>query len=622
MATTDIKTITLYVRDDEQLQKIQRDLTVIYTKDDIVLLLKPIYMIIAGCKRLVQYANGTPERDELLEDFMKRRYACNKDTCAHTLALMLCDVRNVEYLLANCQVPHARDIMLIGLKRMSFSQKEVTEGIPTLDINTLEDIDVDGFTYGRTCRIPFVKLEERPHYENRQNGRQRLYCFRLAIRLPFRPLLRAMLMADQIVRPMAELPEGEDVHVFTEGYEAEAKYPQLLMAERTNKLTIGVRGLTAAQLKYAVSNIGLTEFHPAFSSEFHRDLRTRLALSHLLAERQIRTFCSDDYPALLTKLPAFFKRYNLPTQFIFRHIKGFSSRYANDSYSDNICQWLLDYLHDMYGTGQEGWISLDTLLEELSCSDLSENVLGFVYRMSYGGYWGSSSLHNKMTDSKVNFGYNDLTCPYVRALLLSMASVGMFDAALRAPSDKDCSPYDALQYVRITPLGRYALGYTDSYNPAETQNFGHFEADAEHLIVRLVGDNNPYTTVIEEMAQPIGKNRYAFTPQTMMRGISSHGQFMARVELFRTYVDANPPANWEQFFGLLERRFTALMTESLIRYTMYRVSSSDTKLMALLAPGTEIGSLCLHVEGHHILVSRDNQTKFSRLLRDKGYVLV
>lgn len=623
MATTDKNTITLYAEDDSLLEKIQKDLTRIYTKDAIVLLLKPIYMILDGCTRLVKCAGVAPKADAQMEDFMKRRYACAKDTCAHLLALALCDLRNVELLLEHCQVPHALEIMRIALMRYVVTQDDLAEALPSLNLSPSCSIDVDGFTGGKTCGIPFIEMVEHAHYQYRMNGKQRMYCFQITIRQPFRQILRTMLMGDLLPKPMAELPEDKALHVFSEGYEMEANFPMLLMAERAGKLSAADRGLSAAHMKYALSNVPLTDFHPSFTGPDHKGLRTRLGLSHLLSERQVKSFCSDEYPELLKRLPEYFKRYNPPTLLTFRHVKGFTMRYANDSYSDNLCQWLMDYLQDMYGGGQEGWLSLSGLLEELACSDLSESVLGFVYRMSYSSFWygSSTSLYNKFSNEEISDGFGELTCPYIRALLLSMAAVGMFDAALREPSDNNLSPYDALEYVRITPLGRYALGYADTYNPSAGKSFGCFEADSEHLIVRLIGEKNPYTAVVAEMAQPIGQGRYAFTPQSMMRGISSRAALLERIKLFRTYVAENPPAIWERFFHQLTLRCTALVTDSLVGYTMYHVSPAQIELLALLAPGTEIGSLCLHVEGHRLLVSSEHHARFLRLLREKGYVV-
>lgn len=217
----------------------------------------------------------------------------------------------------------------------------------------------------------------------------------------------------------------------------------------------------------------------------------------------------------------------------------------------------------------------------------------------------------------------------VKGLLFFLATCGIVDIAVTDSEETSLTPYDTLEFVRLTDLGRYAVGLTDDYTPAHVKSSTEFFAiDESHLIIRSVTPDsapdssagNPYIGLLNEMATPIGSERYKVTATTFLTGCNHRKDVEEKINLFRKRICPNPSAVWEQFFNNILARCNPL-ADPQQRYRLFKVDPHNTELLNFLATDPYIRQHTLRAEGHHLLIEEKAYTTVLNHFRKAGYLV-
>ena len=222
---------------------------------------------------------------------------------------------------------------------------------------------------------------------------------------------------------------------------------------------------------------------------------------------------------------------------------------------------------------------------------------------------------------------------FLRALLMeSLATLGVLDVAYIYPhrlwpdlsglwGTDDlyfCGRYDGLLYVRLNPLGAYALGFADHYN---LRAGGETQALSRAAEPRSRTDQRP-----AESRRP----RHARTPR---RAQERHGLDARRradadarrnggaFQELRDFLEANAaeglPDNVQVFLASLKPN-----SAPAARAATPCCSNGPTKpLPKLIATSAGTNKLCFHAGENRLVVPAENLAAFSRALKKLGYVL-
>lgn len=210
--------------------------------------------------------------------------------------------------------------------------------------------------------------------------------------------------------------------------------------------------------------------------------------------------------------------------------------------------------------------------------------------------------------------------PMVHSLLALLCSLGFLELKYRSDDPlEQSSPMPFIVAMRLTPLGRYVAGIDTEYIASGDEGKEYFELDPDHLIIRALGDMNPYEGLLKEFATPIGARRYVVTPESFLDRCRSVANVNSRLELFRQTVKAKLPPNWEAFLKRMAEAHRSITAE--IGYTVYKVDPSDTVLVEALTTDRELRRLVIRAEGYRILVESADRQAFERRLLHFGYLL-
>ncbi len=231
---------------------------------------------------------------------------------------------------------------------------------------------------------------------------------------------------------------------------------------------------------------------------------------------------------------------------------------------------------------------------------------------------------NRQDISQKNFLDILIYQPHKGTIFL-LASLGILDIAYKIPDYSELgysvfSPYDELKYFRITPLGAYCLGITQSYTPKVEIAKKGFDLDTENLFIVLNENCTPsQETILKEVGEKISYNRYKVSPASFMHSCDSVRKIDDKIQFFNTFVDENPPKIWSDFFNIIKANTNPM--KRIDNITIYKISAENKNLISLLASNADIRKLISIGDNYRILIEKTNLTKFKTLLKEFGYFL-
>ena len=215
----------------------------------------------------------------------------------------------------------------------------------------------------------------------------------------------------------------------------------------------------------------------------------------------------------------------------------------------------------------------------------------------------------------MQFGYTGL-----QMFAFQLASIGLAEVALNEQPLANLSPCSALEYVRLTPLGRYALGVTNDYEAPELEHVAYFELDPDRLIIRSLVDPNPYAQLLKDSSTPISRNRFETSALSFLANCHKREDVEQKISIFRRFIANELPPLWEQFFQQLLQHCHPLK-EDRTGYKRYILSADNRDLIQLVTTDPVLRQIVVRAEGYRIMVKNDDLKKFETQLKKHGYLL-
>ncbi len=178
------------------------------------------------------------------------------------------------------------------------------------------------------------------------------------------------------------------------------------------------------------------------------------------------------------------------------------------------------------------------------------------------------------------------------------------------------SRYDGLRYVRLTPLGAYCLGLTESYTPS-TPAAGASLTVFPDLRVQVAGA--PLTAaealLLETYATDESDGLWRLDHKLTVRAIEA-GHEVAELRAFLTSRDDQDlPETVQGFLLTTERRARALKHQG----NALLIECADADTAALIAADRRTAKLCLRAGERNLVVPADSENAFRNAIHALGY---
>ena len=419
---------------------------------------------------------------------------------------------------------------------------------------------------------------------------------------------------------LLELPD--DGHQeFNMEAECYVKYNLLDSLLRSGRVKVAARGVSQADVKKVAKQLGLAEF-------MEGDAMTGSIRSRYYVE--LMALCQHQFYEKSKGKPAAYEEVlrklfdNLLTiegslpSLLLPHIKGLRKQMTEYNDLLNLCLLMCQWMREE----PERWVSVhDVLLKIIALNDSSPSsrfdtlVFRPVNQKSEVIITNEFSGKNIAADSFVmEFGFTAL-----QAFSFLLCSLGMAELSL-SPLNRRESPFARAEYLRLTPLGRYALGIDDEYEAPQQEQTAYFELDPERLIIRSLVEPNPYAQLLLDTSVAISRNRFETSAQSFLAHCVSRSDVEEKIGIFRQFVSNELPPLWKQFFDSLLQHCNPLTTDR-TGYVIYRLSPQNADLIRLLTTDPTLRRLFIRAEGYLILVKKEDQQKFTDELKKHGYLL-
>ena len=417
------------------------------------------------------------------------------------------------------------------------------------------------------------------------------------------------------------LPEDAGLKTYNGENIVFAKLPILSSLYDSGVMGDGFAKLTAATVKKIQKALALPDFFPTCPDKRLSLVSTTLMAQFYLffrAGRGRRKIPAEPEGQVKEIFKDAFVSNAYTLQVCLSHIKGFKRSkvpYYNTNFIMMLTQSLLKTHYD------KGWLPVDSLIMKIRTfePDTENKFLLFnLYDLDNldmrNGYANDCYIHPGNIVTQISE-------PFVKSLMFVLSTLGIVEIGYREPGGDDTSCYDGLQCVRVTELGKYVLEITDSYTPQFRQDEDpSFELDDRRLLINVLRQDSPFVSLLTDCAVPISSSLYRVDCTSFLHGCKSRKDIELKVDLFKRYVCADPPAVWTRFFEDIVAHCDSLQPAE-TSYKIMRISPDDHDLQRLLLTEPSVRQYVLKAENYMILVKSEEYKLFTTTLRKFGYLL-
>ena len=410
--------------------------------------------------------------------------------------------------------------------------------------------------------------------------------------------------------PINEIPAG--FNVFNAETQIMLEMPAILSyhLQASVKYTNSGRPNEASVNKMQRS-CNLTEF---YQEDLLKNIRSMLiaGMLHNLKIKDINTGNSELIKTIFTE---HYKTIYTP-QFMLTQFKGWA--YINEYYfKDASFEPMLDVLKQL---PQNKWVT-------------AENLHGFISSRTLE----IKGVENSVVNSQLKFNENFIgtntdsgmvsldklvKIPYINGCVFLLASFGLVEIVYGSINTNKYgttyfSPFDGLKFLRLTPLGAYALGITDEYESqyVNPQNKLHLSEDS--MVILAEGNIAVIDVMLANYTEKEGSNRYRVTSAAFFKDCKNTNNIDTKINLFKKTISSKLPRYWEATFN--EWKANAKKVKEDLSTVVFKIPADAKDLQNLIAKDAVLKAFIFKAEGFHVLVAKDNETKFKHRMKELGY---
>lgn len=334
---------------------------------------------------------------------------------------------------------------------------------------------------------------------------------------------------------------------------------------------------------------------------------------------------------IVEKLPAYLQGTVL-SSFI-PEFKGFTQTWAGHSNA----KAMVKIVHNLISEASRGWMSLDNFrIRYLSTVPLHPESYTYLHLFN-ADYRSRHSLKPqneekaKRTDRSGKYDVNwfeDIDFPFIIHWLKFLCACGLLEIAYDFSEDSavgnEFNPegehLENMRYIRLTPLGNYALGFSDEYTSSRETMRHDIEIDDKNCIITLLSPSSPYAIFLRKITTPISSTRFHISTQSILKGCISLNDAKSRIESLKSIIDLTDYPSIQRQVDEVEKHlnFAVFMPDV---YSLMKVMKPTPELIKLLTSNAELRENVILAENGYFLVKRFFLLNFKSILARHSFFL-
>lgn len=297
-------------------------------------------------------------------------------------------------------------------------------------------------------------------------------------------------------------------------------------------------------------------------------------------------------------------------------LKGFTKSWAQDSNVFSLTSLVKSFLKG----AESGWLNLDNLKFRYLCTPTNKSGnLGYLHLFGKDARNRHSIRRKNEDDSKIEW-FNEVDFPFVLNWIQVLSGVGILEIAIAKKAPKG-DELKGMRFVRLTPLGRYILGFEDAYRPPRIAKDNDIEVDANNYVITLLTDNSPYSLFLPNVSEVIGKNRYKLSPESILKNCQSQDVAKLRIENLISIIDLNKHPGFKELINATEERMDCAFKMP-DQFEIFRLKRNIPGLVKLLSTDPEIRKNIIFAEKGVFLVNRSFVPVLQSICALNGFLLM
>ncbi|MDY0095881.1 MAG: hypothetical protein RBT80_24560 [Candidatus Vecturithrix sp.] len=475
----------------------------------------------------------------------------------------------------------------------------------------------------------YALFRVRSQYDWRSYSKGSRYKYFLSIPDELRPIFKAYLPLPEgydlcpleEIEPTAHLYQNQDRILY------DLKLYHSYIAQGNLKYSQNSGKLLKSSLSQMMKYCHITEFYDSNRKDLQY-LKTSLIIDFLQGipldinqspEKALHRLFSDFFQDVQPKAKKLY-------EFLY-HLKGGYYEHQYEQRQKRVKTSLLQLLKTFPASQ---WVSLENLQKYCLYREIDLDV---VSRTSYGSdlYFNIKVNsryrdHYERTYARGAYYHDAVTAPFLNTMLFLFATFGVVDIAYDLPVNKALqereadylSPFDGLRYVRLTPLGAYVLGLTQTYQAELEEHTANILLDEKRLIMTIEGSDPLKTLVLEKLAEKISDTCYKVNYQSFLKDCLTQQDIKQKITLFHEQIAANPPKVWQEFLDEVQQKMNPLRPKT--NLAVFQLQQSK-ELIALVARDDVLKRYILKAEGYHVLIETKHVAKVKKRLEEFGYFI-
>ncbi|MDE5675724.1 MAG: hypothetical protein K2I44_10340 [Muribaculaceae bacterium] len=471
--------------------------------------------------------------------------------------------------------------------------------------------------------FPLLILEDERNYYSYYSSNKKNYSF--SIYPDFRKKMLEKLYGKETtaIELFKEIPADEDLEISNFEKEIPSELSILTGIGMTgNPLSSNTGALTAAKLKSIKKNYSLKEFSPR-PDDLHVD-RTEMMVTAFFLQggKQISASDTGKFARFVAKkMPGMLKPANFGM--LLPGFSGFTKSWA-ESHNAGV---MADIAETLISPSADGWMSLANLRIRFLCSDINkwDNTVYCHLFTERGRERHTLKRENEVRESYVNYSrninwINEIDFPFILNWIKLLCAVGILEIAEEITPAETSDYLEGMRYVRLTPLGRYAVGIDNKYEAPVNSSSCEFDFDEKNGIITILSESCPYVMFLKQISIPIGSSRFRITPQSILQGCASHSDLDDRIDKLKKLVDVDSSKFLRSIIKEASQRVGCIRGVD-EEYYLFKLKAGVPGFVEFLSSDDEIRENSLFVQDGMILVKKAFFSKFMAICRHQGYIL-
>jgi len=272
------------------------------------------------------------------------------------------------------------------------------------------------------------------------------------------------------------------------------------------------------------------------------------------------------------------------------------------------------------GLPKDSWVEVENILKYSKYRELN-------FHLEYKGKTDNYILDNEDGYYSCEKSYLQLFFnPVLKGSFFYLASLGLMEIKYDEPKSESnvkakgkeyISVWDGLKYIKLTELGKYIFGLTNSYEQKSIKKVKtQLKFDEYKPIITIEASDTISQAKLDSFTEKYDENRYILNHAKIFKDCKTIKALELKIDSFYKNIEPNPPQVFKDFFDEIKRNQNLLKRD--LKQVVIELKDNK-KLLNLFMKNKKLQELVIKAQGYKVIVLKENISKLTKIVKDNGF---